>query len=519
MEIKVVYLGNDISYWNKLKSTFKKDYPADNFEFVIFNLEDAFTPISCFIKLYEILPQIIYLDYSLKSKELIQLARLIGHNNEMRQISTVGLFPVKDKAEILNKSINASVRINYIKSDEVQDVVYDPMSFIDVEHAVMPEYVHSKAIDNFIIWQPLRLGYLGENHFHIETNSYLKEGDIVDIDNHPLLDIMPSRKVYIDKFYETNLFFNQRFAYDLEFIYKDNDYFVATNENWKKYKKWKKNPELIEKVPEDERDLVIADMDKRREIFTPTRDAIHTWMAKKSNRKFPKKLKIMVLDETLSLMKQVDDAQEFSFWINFQTYLKGDFYQLERSTPHLIIFHLSERNDLNIYSQMIQKIKKIENYKPFILLFNISEEDQKVIINRNLYDKTLYYEGEIELETIRDLAKRLDNKMDISATGSKVYIGHSDPMSLIFLKRVVKVISMSESILYFETEVPIPMWTVFKVKSPVDMILTVVPHKKEGNHAKTPNVYRCLINGVGEMEKAHIRQIINSTLKEDKEET
>ncbi len=515
MDIRVAYLGNDAPYFNKLQKKFKQDYPAIHFEFIHFSIHECSAPIKCFIRIYELFPHIIYLDYSLEPTNLIRLAKLIGRNNEMRIISIVGLYNQRNKSEVLLKSLNASVRINYLKSDEIQDVVYDPVSLLDVDLAIMPEYVSSKSIEKFEIWQPMRLGYIEDNHFHVETNSYLKEGEVVTISDHPLMDIMPSRKVHVEKFYETDLYYNKRFAYDLEFIFIDNDYFAATNDHWKLYKKWKMKPELMESVPEEEKDFVLRDMDKRREIFGPTRRKIIDWVKARENQKVPKKLKIMVLDETLSLLEQIHDEQEFRFWINFQTILKNDFYHIKRTTPHLIIFHMGEKNNRTVYWELLRKIKEIKNYDPYILVFNVDQEEIDRFKTGHPNKHTLYHKGEVDLKTITSLAEKLDEKLHISSAGERVYYGHSHPESIMFLKREVRLISMTESIMYFESELEIPMWTVFSAKRPVEMLLTVVPHKSDSAYAKMKNIYRCLINGVGEVEKSKIRQMINKTLEED----
>ena len=77
---------------------------------------------------------------------------------------------------------------------------------------------------------------------------------------------------------------------------------------------------------------------------------------------------------------------------------------------------------------------------------------------------------------------------------------------------------MSESVMYFESSVEIPVWTVFKVKSPLEFLITVVPHRKEGQFSKEKNVYRALINFAGEKEKADIRRLIYKSLQEDEED-
>ena len=512
MKVRVVYIGSDELFWKRVQTAFRKDYSHFEFTFENLRLDHNFSPIDAFIELAINGPQIIYLDYTTHSKECIQLAKLLNRNNETRLVSVVGIYGSQNKNTILNKSLAAEVRINHEKSDEVQDIIYDPISLLDVDQAVMPGFVRSEAIEKFEIWQPLRLGYIENNRFHVETNSYLEEGTIVDIDTHPLIEIMPSRKVFVEKFYDENLYYNKRFAYDLEFIYIDNDYFVATNQNWIKYKTLKEDPELLEEINDVEKEDIIKDMEERKKIFDPTKKQIDLWMKERVNQKIPKKLKIMVIDDQLSLLKQVGKLDGFPYSINFQRYLLGDLYQVKRSEPHLIIFNSAGRNNEAILQKLVKKIQSLKNYNPYLLVFN-NQFDGEKFKSESGYSQVLFYDGDVSLDTVKSMASKLDQKLEISNSGEQVFLSHSEPNSLIFMKREVRVVSLTESVLYFESPTEVPMWTVFKVMKPVQMLLTVVPHKKEGKFSSIQNCYRCLINGVGEVEKSHLRQLINKTLE------
>lgn len=512
MKVRVVYIGSDELFWKRVQAAFRKDYSHFEFKFEILQLGQKLSSVDAFIELAINSPQIIYLDYTTHDKECIQLAKLLNRNNETRLVSVVGIYGSQNRNMILHKSLTAEVRLNHEKSDDVQDIIYDPISLLDVDQAVMPGFVRSEAIEKFEIWQPLRLGYLENNRFHVETNSYLEEGTIVDIDTHPLIEIMPSRKVFVEKFYDENLYYNKRFAYDLEFIYIDDDYFVATNQNWIKFKTLKADPKLLEEIYDIEKEDIIRDMEERKKIFNPTKKQIDLWMKERVNQKIPKKLKIMVIDDPLSLLKQVGQLEGFPYSINFQRYLPGDLYQVKRSEPHLIIFNNTGRNNEVILQKLIKKIQSLEGYQPYILVFN-NQFDGEKFKSESGYSQILFHNGEVDLDTVKNMASKLDQKLEISSSGEQVFLSHSELSSLIFMKREVRVVSLTESVLYFESPTEVPMWSVFKVMNPVQMLLTVVPHKKEGKFSSIKNCYRCLINGVGEVEKSHLRQLINKTLE------
>lgn len=509
MGIKVYYFGPDLPYWEKLKKRFDSSYEGAQFDFKNFKLEASHDFKQCFKVVYDGQPDIIYIDFSTEEKQAMRLAKTLTKNNELRQLSLVGLFSPLQDYSLLYQSLNASVRINHIKSNEIGDVVYDPMSFMDVNQAIMPEYIRSNPINDFEILLPLRVGYIQDNRFHIETNAYLEEGQIVHVESHPLSHIMPSTKVYVEKFYDRNFYFNKRFAYDLEFIYVDNDFFAATDENWKVYKLVKDDPEKVAELDPE----VADDLEARRRVYKGIKDKIDEWMQDRQGQKVSKKLKIMCFDEELVLFDDViDSPADFKYTLSHQTLLTDDAYQIQRSMPHLILFGVGKKNSIEKVKTLIEKIKTIEDYDPFIVVF--SEKENLATLKSSVkYSHLLTYSHCIEFEDVKNMAIALDQKLDITNEEHKVFISSKDPNMNIFMKRKIRINAMTESVAYIESEVEIPMWTVFAVKSPVRMLLTVVPHK-DNQSAASPNEYRCLINGATEEDKANIRKLINATLDE-----
>ena len=302
MEVKIYYIGHDGTYWSRLQTGFNSAYPE--FNFVFYQIEPSGEPSSkkLFVELYENKPAIIYIDLSAHIEMGIRLAKLINRNNEMRLCAVVGLYDYFHGYEIIKRGVNAAIRLNHIKMTEMQDAVYGPISLLNVNKAQMPEYVYGRDIGAFEISIPMRVGYVEENLFHIETNTYLKVGDIVDIERHPLTKVMPSKKVYVQKFYKNNLYYNKRFAYDLEFMYIDNDYFSVTNKRWALYKDLLENPEKLDELEEFEelnhyeKEDILSDLDIRRKKYQPIKDDIDNWIESKKGIIQPKRLKILIIE-------------------------------------------------------------------------------------------------------------------------------------------------------------------------------------------------------------------------------
>ncbi len=516
MDIKVLYIGDDEGYWGKIQKRFTHDYPETNFSFLRFPMVES-KPYKYFIETYRAEPQIVYLDFSEDFDGMLKLSKLLNRNNETRLYALVGLFSSTQEFKCMQRAISASVRLLHKKSDEFQDVTYDPISLIDVNMAEMPTYVQGKTIKGFEAYQTLRIGYIENNYFHVETNSHLKEGEIVEIDQHPLQHIMPSKKVYVQKYKERDLYYNRRFSYELEFIYVDNDYFSCTNENWKLFKKLKEDDTYLEKLDPIKREEVIYDMEHRKKIYGPIRSAIDEWIDEKSIESKPKQLKTMIIDDTLTLMKEViDNNAYFPYALNFQTVLLGDYYQIPRSMPHLIVINQSERNSEEVIHSIINKVKNIEEYEPFIIVCS-SDLNQEEVRRKTLYQKILCYKGIVSIENLKAMALKIEPTM-AKVDSKRIYFRSENDNSTMYLKCDFEVVSFSESVLYLKSNIEIPMWTVFVVKKPISVLITVVPHKEGSEYQNEENVYRCLINGTGEIEKAQVRQLVNSSIGEELKE-
>ena len=519
MTMKIRYIGKDFGYWQRIQRYFVAEYKDLAPEFSEVDLKNSINPKEQFVEIFRDEIKILYVDFSTNFNECLQLCKLLGRNNETRLMAVVGLFPQDFKEIDLVKSVNASVRINHIKSAELHDVIYDPVTLIDVNLAVTPQFVRSKGeLEKFKFKLPLRIGYIGENYFHVETNSFIKEGAIVDIDNHPLMDIMPSTKVFVKKFYDSNLYFNRRFAYDLEFIYIDNDYFAASNKSWLLYKEIKENPQILEDMKGAHKIAVLEDLEQRKKMFSVIKSQIDEWLKERKKDQVEKKLKILVVDDSLEIFRECDrPVEEFPYSLYLQTVLTGDLYQIKRILPHLIVFNLDhERNDIEMLKKIIGKTRSLKDFEPYILVFN-SELSSRELQSLTHYKNLLGFSKNVHLEEITKMAKVLDSKKEITKSETRVFPKLKDHQSVMFLRKNVKVLAMTESVLYFESKLEIPMWTVFIVDAPVKMLVTVVPHKDDGEFRTEKNVYRSIINGVGEEEKAQIRRLINLSFKEDEQ--
>lgn len=510
MDLLIKYIGNDSKFWSKLKQKFASDYKKLNLHFTTEFVDEDFNPRQSFKKTYKQNPSIVYVDFSSDEKKCLTFCKLFNRNNVTRLKSIVALHDNINGWSNINRAIIAGVRINHFKGIDVTNVTYDPISLLDVELAKDPEYVYGKGLGSFELKQILRVSYVQDDCFHIETNSYLPEGEVIEITNHPLVDFMDSKRFYVKSFQDSDLYYNTRFSYDLEFSYLDSDFFKSTEQSWLLYKKFQGRSQEYKKQTGKRYEDLVEDIDKRKKNIGPIKKSVHDWIEKNTNSVRPKKVKVMIIDDSMEIFSQIDNPDlDFPYAINIQNRLTKDNYQVKRTMPHLIAIHCDEINTIKDISLLVDQIKENKNYNPYILIFNYIGTDLKKDFN---YELIITYRGTVDLDTLKSMAQILDQKLHLSSNQNRVYFETSTKGAVITYSRDVKVIAMTESIIYFCSDLEIPMWTTFFLKKSFKMLVTVIPHKSSGKFKDEKNCYRAMINGLGELEMQKLRIMINESL-------
>lgn len=513
--IDVLFVGADLKFFNGIEKEMKSGYPELVVRFQRISFSEQLLAKDLFVLINEHPVDIIYLDLSSFTEQFLYFSKLVSKNDEFKKISLTGLISESDKdsQKLIKACVNSGLKLIHYKGVEYFELIYDPISLLDVNKAHTKELMIGKNIGKVEILQPLRVSYIESNFFRIETNSYLNEGEIIEVDNHPLIEIMPSKKLYVAKFTGRDLYFNRRFSYDLEFIYLDNDFFSSSNKNWLLYKELKNDPKKMFELDEHLLSEIESDMGKRQKAFKPIRNKIEAWILENSLTKTPKSLKILIIDHSLEIFKEISGRiEDFPFSLNFQTKVMFDGVQVKRATPHLIIFNFDERNNsFAELSLIIERVKSLQNYNPAVVVTNF-HMDSKALALKCDYKNLIISSDEVSLEDIRNMAKLLDQKKHVSENSERVFPASLDERSLIAMKRKVSIVSASEIIIYFESSIEMPMWTVFQMKAPVNLLLTVVPFKEGESRPEGENIYRALIHGITEKERQKLRRLINTSL-------
>lgn len=512
-QLKVIYIGNDLEYWKEIIHGYKA-FPSVSPVFSRIPLDECFHPPEIFVSIHNHGHDIIYVDLATEVSKGLSLIKLLCRNNVTRLKSVVGLHSASENGEGLVKSILAGARLNYLKGVEKEDVVYHPLSLLDASLRPAEVYAQGGELSTFLFKQILRIGYVAHDMFRVETGAPLPNGEFVKLDRHPLEGVMPERRFFVEKFSDSDLYYNQRYSYHLKFTYLDNEFMRESEKTWLAYKE---EVARTGRIPNEKREKVLyGDVARRREIIAPVKDDIIEWIDANKSLQAPKRLKVLVVDESLEIFREHNgNLDNFNYTISFQTRLTKDFYQIRRSRPHLIVFHHNpEGNNEEVLAHVVKEVKKFENYEPPILVFN-SEFSSDTLRRKHQYAHLAGHKDKVNLDIIRKMSEILDDRFHITDPEGKVFLKTEDPRSVATLTRAAKIQKFNESEMWFESETEIPMWSSFVMEAPLAALITVLP-MRDGPAFQKQNgafVYRALINGVGEKEKARLRRLVNASLK------
>lgn len=562
---KIIYLGDDRSYWDNIKSRFLKTYNQTEFDFLKIHQEDPTKYQEVFLEILDIKPTIIYIDFSEDLNTQLKLAQLVRRDNSTAHIPIVGLV---ESQKDVRDCLTAGVPFIHIKCAEFHDVVYDPYFWAFPKEAKAAEYAKAKFSREAELIDDFRIGYITPTDIHAEGNIKLQKGEKIKLESAIPEKIIPSKNFIVKEIYTSNLYYDYTYGYDLEFVFVDEP---EVDEN--------ENEDVLGEEDEKKRLKKINDAKmNRRQKLAEYED--HLQRTKKKQKKWvldnmydssPKQTKILIVDEKMRVLRNEDKPiDQHGYTIRTQTLLSGEMSEIDRMVPNIIAFQYvgddevrseegeaeGEQEELSEEElkakeeaireaekraneqlvKIIAKIKSIQNYKPFLIIFNCRHYTSKSFQDTFKYPWVITNKGRMKLKIILDMAemyekkqkliydekvnKRIEEmrKKDPQKYGrltpkdfeeERFYVSKDHDLSHISCSYPIELETLTESEITFLTEEDLDLKT-FRLNFPVQMSITLVEQDgKKFQLVNGKNQYKALIHSIGETEKKKLRRFIN----------
>jgi len=449
--LKVIYIGDDNSYWTTISGRITRRFPAKEFEFSKFVVSQFTNYQVLFIKILELQPHVIYLDFSTSLAEGLKLGHMIKRENAMRSIPVVGLVENKERVK---DGIFAGVEFIHVKCGEYHDVIYDPFLLALPKDAGKPDFAEAKFTRDAKLFSDFRVSFITPTYIHMEGNIKLSKDDIVTLNNDIPERMVPSKKFVVKDIREFDLYYDYKYGYDLQFVYVDEPQFDDVELE-----------EKLEGLDENQRVLLIKNTKAKRQQeindykarMKKTKKDVEAWVVDNMDRVKPKKTKILIIDKKFSfLLNENNLLEKFKFTIRTQTCLSHDLRDIKISRPSIITFQffdsptldatveqkfesglsddgspLSEEElivlkqeykkelidaeesaALDQLSLIIKTVKGLDGYKPFLILFNCHSYTSQSIQESFKYPFVIVNKLSIDLDMIMNMASMLEQKND-----------------------------------------------------------------------------------------------------------
>ncbi len=574
----VYYIGADVGYFDTIRSRFLKNYPRDKWTFEVLSSKDKKQYQRIFAKLVQVQPAIIYIDFSYNRDSQLKLAQLLTRENAIRKCPIIGLVEEK---EHVRDCISSGLSVTHVKGGEYHDVVYNPMLMAFPKEVVKPQFARAKFSKQVELIDDFRIGFITKDSVHAEGNIELKVGETVTIDLDIPTSLLPSREFIVKAVDDKNLYYDFKYAYELQFVFVNRE---ELQESEKTDFLGETDPKKIEKLKQEAERKSRHKEAEYQDQLSRTKKKMRDWIATKTDSTAPKKTKIMIVDEGMGLMAQDKLIDDFPYAIRFHTYLSESFKELSTFRPNIIAYQFlradlfgdpidflkedktqqdkkdkndEEAEELTVEEielrekvvdqesekarteliRLIQHIKTIEGYNPFLIIFNCHKYTSASFQESFKYPLVLTHKGHVDLDVITHMAQVLENKQTasydekiqqkIKALKTKdpmkyknlkaqdfeevrFYIKKENPLSHASYYYPVNFETLTESELTFSTEAEFEL-TNFRLNFPVNMSIALVPEdgKKFILNGKL-KTYRAIIHSIDENDKKEIRKYVNS---------
>ncbi|GAB4419973.1 MAG: hypothetical protein OHK0056_30300 [Bacteriovoracaceae bacterium] len=453
VERLLFYVGTDDAYWKTIFNQYQNIYQSFGFTQKIFREKDPVRLQSLALTILNEVPSIIYLDFSTNREPMLALAQLLTRDNILSSIPVVGLVENK---EHVKQCLSAGVDFIHVKCGEYHDVIYDPMVLAFPKEVIKPQFALAKFKKDIFLIDDFRVGYISPTSLHVEGNLKLEKDSVIELETSLPKNIVSSKKFKVRSITEQNLYYDFKYAYDLEIQVLDepsmtedefDDALGAADEAEKA--KLAKKAQLARKQK----------MLDYEENLKRAKKQLRSWVQDNVTMSAPKSTKVLMVDRQLRFLLETDikALDQYPYSIRCQTVLSDTFREIIQVMPGIIaieLFSHIELEDLEIFNQAVQIliekkddlptegatpeeqakldmiknlpgeeseelsaiaelikfIKGIDGYNPFILIFNCPFKTTKAIQESFQYPLLMANKDHISMGSVLNITEIYEKK-------------------------------------------------------------------------------------------------------------
>ena len=458
----ILYVGDDSNYWSQIKKEYEKHFSAISCLFYIYRIEGDITYKDVFLKILQLKPSIVYLDFTKKHNEMFHLSRLLSRDGQFFGSSVVGLV---NHVEEVDEAMKNGCNFVYVKCGEFFDSVYGPLRFSLPNIIPAPNFAKGMLDEQRDVYIPLRVGHIQPNIITFEGNFTPQQNTDYEIETHIGRNFLPSKRFKSALvLQDAGAYYNNCSVFSMEYYYVNKPSLLIEIEKAKKLnQKLDASPQVI--------NAAIAEYNAERKMV---RQNFVKWINSALKDSKQKRTRILLIDQEYEVLHQyMGDLSETPYAFRMQSevdYAKLDF---EYFRPDLVVFNLINEPDLdqarkiifdhrkkkgtankyqkkNIYDsteadpldekddldieiadnadeddlkkelaekiindqlkRFFSSVKQIKNYNPSVLVFNCKKSTDDLISTYG-YEKVISTIGKFDFNLINKMSSLIDGNL------------------------------------------------------------------------------------------------------------
>lgn len=502
----ILYIGQDLSFLKELEEKYKELSSGTGAIF-----QQIFEPTpegaqSLVIQIKELRPKIVLIDYSNNALALLHLTRVWLRQNCSQDTNLIGLCDYAQGSSIILKSVMTTIKCVHIKSSELEAICFDINLFAFPDQSKPHGFATAKLAEAITVCYPAKAAYVQQDEIRIESDI-----DLLNSKNSRLhsywskSDIIGAPDVELKSQLSEGLFYNHRYAQILKILHADP---VVADDD----------------TADDEMNIL---KQRRDENISSSREKLSFWINKHIEYSKPKFLKALIVDKENSLFRDRPISDQYDYIFRTQSYLENPKEEILKLKPHIIIYHIGvdEKageveaqdqdiahtfNTLGTLKNITTEIAKLQGkYEPYIIAFNTIDQTTETLQRKFNYKNIIAITDTIDVELVLKMCKMLKAKIEPTLQAmakDTIYIDKNSDVSYGEIEGEITLKAISESDVYFDSEVEIPEKTVFRMYITHSFYVTVMPMP---SFASIEAQYYGIIHGIGEEERKVLRQFVN----------
>lgn len=606
----IVYIGNDTAYWTTIQRRFQSSYPQAAFKFTKYFEKDSLKTQKTFLDILENEPHIVYIDLSTRTSEHLFLAQLLTRDNGIKDLPIVGLV---DKKEYVRDCLSAGVDFIHVKCGEYHDVVYHPFLLAFPKEAGTPQFANAKFSNEVHLIDDFRVGFISPISVHAEGNLVIEKGETIELQHEFPSEFIKSNKFIVKESLTSNLYYDFKFAYELEPVFLDEPEFseeefddaLGEDDEAKKIKSMKKAKELRKHKIQEHKETLIWMKKKHRD-----------WVVGNIDAKAEKTTKILIVDSKLRILREENTKplDSYPFGIRCQTVLSETLREIDSIRPNIIAIQFFsdfseeedpvffevfnefkngvyadgipeqnpepepesktegegdekeaeeeiesipaisddkmglieaikgiEHEEMDQLSEIIKKVKGLDNYNPFIVVFNCYFKTSTALQDGYQYPLIVVHKEDMTMDAVLNISTVFQQKQEAKyeeKIKSKVmelkkkdtnkyrnltvddfrekrfFIKKTNKISYASCQHNIILESLTESECTFLADEELELKT-YRLDFPLEMSIRIILNEGKAFVDKAgQKQYKALIHSIDEEDKKFVRRYINEIFAE-----